>query len=109
MGLFALKYRSGEEGGTPGGTPELVITPEAYDFGRVSVRGGEVSTLFLIENLGDGDLIIDDMDTSCACTSATVVYNGEEGPRFNMREHGTNPQWWSQRIPPGERAYLKVY
>ena len=91
------------------GTPKMVITPEAYDFGTVSVRGGEVSTLFLIENRGDGDLVIDDMDTSCACTSATIVYNGKEGPRFNMREHGTNPKGWSQRIHPGEKAYLKVY
>ncbi len=98
---------SGEE--SVEGTPALVITPEAFDFGTVSVRGEEVSTLFLIENRGDGDLVIDDMDTSCACTSATIVYNGKEGPRFNMREHGTNPKWWSQRIPPGEKAFLKVY
>jgi hypothetical protein len=91
------------------GTPKMVITPEAYDFGTVSVRGGVVTTTLLIENRGDGDLVIEDMDTSCGCTSASVIYNGREGPLFNMREHGTNPKGWSQRIHPGEKAYLKVY
>jgi hypothetical protein len=107
IGIYSLKFSKSEE--IIEGTPKMVITPEAYDFGTVSVRGGVVTTTFVIENRGDGDLVIDDMDTSCGCTSASIIYNGKEGPKFNMREHGTNPKWWSQRIHPGEKAYLKVY
>ena len=106
-GLYLLKSSNDEE--VIEGTPKMIISPESHDFGTVSVRGGEVSTSFVIENRGDGDLVISDMETSCSCTSATIVYNGKEGPRFNMREHGTNPKGWSQRIHPGEKAYLKVY
>jgi len=91
------------------GTPSMAISSQSYDFGRVSVSGGVVTTSFLIQNRGQGDLVIEDMDTSCGCTSASIIYRGEEGPKFNMREHGTNPSRWSQRIHPGEEAYLKVY
>ncbi|WP_456473679.1 DUF1573 domain-containing protein [Candidatus Pyrohabitans sp.] len=106
-GFYLLKSQETEE--VIEGTPIMVISPESHDFGMVSVRGGEVSTSFVVENRGDGDLVISDMETSCACTSATIEYRGKEGPRFNMREHGTNPKGWSQRIHPGEKAYLKVY
>ncbi len=54
------------------------------------------------------DLIIDNMDSSCMCTSASVIYNGKEGPKFNMAMHG-NPKGWSVTIPPGDEAQLKIY
>jgi hypothetical protein len=53
-------------------------------------------------------LRIFDMETSCSCTTASVVYNGIEGPYFNMRDHGTNPKDWSVEINPGDSAQLKV-
>ncbi len=92
------------------GAPAIVITPDSYDFGRVSsVKGKVVSTLFTVENTGRSDLIINNMDSSCGCTTAALIVNGVEGPRFSMSMHGTNPRGGSARLKPGEQAQLKIY
>jgi len=90
------------------GKPVFTLAPASKDLGEVSVRGGVVTTEFEISNAGTGNLIFRDMETSCACTSATVIAHGKEGPRFGMRMHG-NPVGWSLVLKPGERAKLKVY
>ena len=43
------------------------------------------------------------------CTSASLIYNGQESPKFSMSMHGNNPENFELRIPPGETAQLKVY
>jgi len=89
--------------------PVIVITPSHHNFGVVSTAKGEVSALIEISNNGTEALVINKMDTSCGCTSASIVSNGEEGPRFSMSMHGTNPKNWQQVIPPGKSVQLKVY
>lgn len=89
--------------------PIIVITPSHYNFGMVSTAKGEVSTLIEISNNGTQALVINNIDTSCGCTSASIVDDGEEGPRFSMSMHGTNPKNWQQVIPPGKSVQLKVY
>lgn len=91
------------------GAPAIKITPAAYDFGRLRAVSKVVSTLFTVENTGKGDLIINNMDSSCGCTTAALVVNGVEGPRFSMSGHGTNPRGWSAQLKPGEQAQLKIY
>jgi hypothetical protein len=92
----------------PKNKPIIHIEPEVYDFGDVSQAKGIASTILTIRNDGKADLIIDNLDTSCMCTSASVIYNGKEGPKFNMAMHG-NPKGWSVTIPPGDEAQLKIY
>lgn len=104
---FAVYGCFGDSSGD--GVPSILILPKYHDFGNVSVSGGEVSTTFVIENRGTGTLIIEKLDTSCGCTTATVTYNGKESPRFTMEGHGTNPKRWKLKIPPGGEALLKVY
>ncbi|MEE8400656.1 MAG: DUF1573 domain-containing protein [Candidatus Hydrothermarchaeaceae archaeon] len=90
------------------GDPKITFTQKTINLGDVSVLGGPVSTKFGIKNDGGGILTISDMETSCACTSASVIYEGIEGPMFNMRAHGTNPTDWSVKIKPGDTADLKI-
>ncbi|NOZ83184.1 MAG: DUF1573 domain-containing protein, partial [Euryarchaeota archaeon] len=71
--------------------------------------GGEVSTDLKLRNIGDKPLVLSYIDSSCACTTASVVYEGKEGPRFTMSEHGTNPENWRLSIPPGDEAILRIY
>lgn len=85
---------------------EMSISPSSYDFKDVSQKEGVVSTSFVIENTGTSDLIIDDMLSSCGCTSATLTVDGQEGPRFGMHN---NPRNWSETIAPGGEAELIVY
>lgn len=93
----------------PKNAPIMEITPESYNFGQVSQAKGTVSTTMTIRNIGVGDLILKNMDTTCGCTSAAIVKNGIEGPRFSMSMHGTNPKDWREIIPAGQSVELKVY
>ena len=96
------------QAGTGGGTPEIVVTPMVRDLGEVSVSGGTVTTLFTVKNVGDGKLVITDMETSCMCTEAALIVDGVEGPKLGMRGHGVRPVW-SAELAPGQEAPLKVY
>ena len=73
-------------------------------------KKGTVAAFFMIKNEGKKDLVIERLDTSCGCTTASIVFQGKEGPRFAMVGHGIeNPKDWKLSIPPGQSAQLKVY
>lgn len=93
----------------PKDNPKIVIEPSYYNFGDVSQAKGITTTTFTIKNEGTSDLVIDNMESSCMCTTASIIYNGAEGPIFGMSMHGGNPKEWSVSIPPGEEAQLKIY
>lgn len=94
----------------PANRPIISLSPDFYDFGDVSQSKGEISVYFEIKNNGEDDLIIDRLDTSCGCTSASIVFQGIESPRFAMAGHGIeNPTDWKITIPTGKTAQLKVY
>ena len=94
----------------PENRPIISLSSESFDFGDVSQKNGVVSTLFEIKNEGKQDLIIDKLDSSCGCTSASVVFQGAEGPRFAMAGHGIeSPSDWKAVIPPGQSGQLKIY
>lgn len=90
-------------------SPRIQVTPVQYDFGDVKAGSSAVSTVMEVGNVGKGSLIINSMDSSCGCTSASMIVDGQEGPRFSMSSHGTNPRDWSVTLKPGETAQLKVY
>lgn len=95
----------------PADRPIIAVNPDSYDFGDVSQKKGIVITLFELKNEGKSDLVIDKLETSCGCTSGSIVYQDKEGPKFSMPGHGTDEETegWQATIPPGEKAQLKVY
>ena len=93
----------------PKDAPLIEVSPPSYNFGTVSQAAGEASGTLTLANKGNEALILKGMDTSCGCTSAAVVSDGVEGPRFSMAMHGTNPKNWKQVILPGESVQLKIY
>jgi hypothetical protein len=105
--LYA-QWGADRSGQVAGGTPQIQVQPLSLDLGEVSVRGGTVTTLFDVKNVGDGELVIQDMETSCMCTEAALIVDGVEGPKLGMRGHGARPVW-SARLTPGQEATLKVY
>ena len=88
--------------------PKISIDEDTYDFGVIRQSDGEVSTTFNIMNSGKSDLIIEDLDTSCMCTTASLLFDGKESPTFGMSAHGANPKDFSLNIPPGQSATLKI-
>ncbi len=91
--------------------PQIVIEPSFFDLGNVSQKNGITTTIFELKNEGSRDLLINRLETSCGCTSASIVYQDKEGPKFSMPGHGTNEeiQDWQVIVLPGEKAQLKVY
>jgi hypothetical protein len=88
----------------------IAVEPLLSDLGDVSVAAGETSTSFTVRNDGKSDLIITGMESSCGCTTVTLVLDGVESPRFGMPGHGSEmPKGWSAVLAPGKTAELKVY
>lgn len=94
----------------PNDRPKISLAQTYFDLGNVSEKAGVVFKLFDISNGGNRDLIINKIDTSCGCTSAAIVFQGKEGPRFAMAGHGIeSPKDWQLVIPSGQTAQLKIY
>lgn len=94
----------------PADAPRIEISEVDRDLGTVSQKQGVVSTDFEFENIGESDLVINKLSSSCGCTSASVVYQDNIGPKFTMAGHGQeNPTDWEVAIKPGESAILRVY
>lgn len=94
----------------PAERPIISVIPTSEDLGDVSQKEGVITTLFEIRNEGQADLVIDRLETSCGCTSASIVYQDQEGPKFTMPGHGQeNPTDWQIKLSVGEKAQLKVY
>jgi hypothetical protein len=88
----------------------VLATPVAeHDFGNVPLSKGVVSVEVPIVNIGEEDLIISFLDSSCGCTSARVINGGNEGPVFGMSSHGKSTRDWKTIIEPEKQAILKIY
>jgi hypothetical protein len=90
----------------PAERPQIVLEPQKVDLGNVSTKEGKVESSLTITNVGQKDLVIDSLSTSCGCTMVSVVNNGQEGPVFGT---GTPSAGWSTTIRPGETAELRIY
>lgn len=95
----------------PKDAPQIEIVESKKDLGVVRQLDGTVNTTFTIKNTGKTDLLVNKLSSSCGCTSASLVYQGKEGPRFYMSGHGyeePDPNW-QVAIAPGDEAQIKVY
>lgn len=105
------EFRAELVGQAPKNRPIIVLEPTLYDMGDISQTQEIAVASFVVRNQGKEDLVINKLETSCGCTSASIVYQGEEGPKFNMPGHGINEEIgdWQASIAPNKEAELKVY
>jgi len=93
---------------TPG--DGVLATPiNSHDFGIVPVSKGVVSVEVPLVNIGEDDLVLSFLDSSCGCTSARVINDGVSGPVFGMSSSGKSPRHWQTTIKEGKQASLKIY
>lgn len=97
--IFGLSNPSQE------GQGKIEISPQKYDAGIVSMAEGLVKKTFEIKNIGEGDLKIDRIWTSCMCTTVRLKVGDKESPEFGMH---TNSTFWSQKLASGETGFLEV-
>jgi hypothetical protein len=91
----------------PADRPKIVVDPDIYDFGDVSQAEGTARAFFTVRNDGDSALVIDGLQTSCGCTTASL----EGSSFFGMPGHGgqgASPPGWSHEVPAGSTARLEV-
>ncbi|MBI2630907.1 DUF1573 domain-containing protein [Candidatus Nomurabacteria bacterium] len=68
-----------------------VLTAEEtfYDFGRISMKDGNVSKIFKVTNRGNTDVNLTNVSTSCMCTAAYILRDdGSKLGPFGMPGHG---------------------
>lgn len=107
LGLAAVLYVRQPKTIAPGdGVLSIPVTE--HDFGDISVKRGTVSAEVPLVNIGEGDLVISFLETSCGCTSVQAINDGEAGPVFGMAAHGASPQDWRTTIKAGGKASLKI-
>jgi hypothetical protein len=94
----------------PATAQRVSITPATFDLGDVFMDVDEVPMSFTVTNQGERVAVVTYIETSCDCTSAALVVDGREGPRFKMG-HDTPPGTfdWRAVLAPGEEATLMVY
>ena len=107
-GAFLLS--SSGTGGTPtaeGAPSKLVATESSYDFGTVSMAKGKVTKQFMVKNSTSNPITVQKVYTSCMCTTATLVVDGNRVGPFGMPGHGIVPTI-SQAIASGAAAVIEA-
>lgn len=79
----------------------------AYDFGTISMAAGEVRHKFGIRNLSALPVNIEKMYTSCMCTIASLIADGESFGPYGMLGHGFIPKI-NKTIDSGAEAMVEV-
>lgn len=87
---------------------KVQIAEESRDLGTMAVSE-ERSAEFSFRNVGGKPLEISQVRTSCMCTFAHVIIDGEESPAFNMEMHNAPAvQSWKGVVEPGLTATVRV-
>ena len=77
-----------------GGTPDIGLETTRHDFGAIG-QGEVATTEISVRNVGQGDLKIETVSTSCGCTSAqvepTTIAPGAEGRLIIRYDSGVHP------------------
>ncbi len=87
------------------GAPKMATDSTNYNFGKVSMVDGLVKHNFIIRNDGDGDLRLSNIKTSCMCTTAVLIVDGQRSQSFGMHDASVS---WSKKIKPGQSAELEI-
>ncbi|MBI4136490.1 DUF1573 domain-containing protein [Candidatus Roizmanbacteria bacterium] len=83
---------------------DVYVDEKSFDWGEVDINNGKVEKTFAIKNNGSDPLLLRNVVTSCMCTTATLVYNGEKSPAFGMHQKSD----YALSVLPGEAAELLV-
>lgn len=80
-----------------------IETPETnFDFNDIVYSGGDAIHEFKIKNIGDKELQIANLKTSCTCTKTYLKTQAGNGPAFNMHSQSD----WIGKLNPGEEASI---
>lgn len=86
---------------------KLTAEETLYNFGKISMRDGNVSKIFKVTNSGASDVKLTEVSTSCMCTAAYILRDdGSKLGPFGMPGHGDGKA--GEIIPVGESRNIEV-
>lgn len=107
LGFAIFDNRGGQVAGYSNddpNAPRLELLEKNYDFGKISLDS-VVKHDFLIKNTGVNPLVINNLMTSCHCTSVIFkVPNKPDSPAFGMHQDAG----WQGEIASGQQAVVEV-
>ena len=89
-------------------TDQLTALETFYDFGTISMKNGKVSKVFKLTNSTDGDIKVPSVTTSCMCTTAYILRDGERSRPFGMPGHGGAVPKANAVVASGESLDIEV-
>lgn len=84
--------------------PDISALPNPVEMGTIPDQPKTV--LVEIENVGNADLKITGLRTSCVCTSVVLELHGQDSPRFTGPEPSVT--WLGVTMAPGESGTLRI-
>jgi len=93
----------------PARTGDGLIAEEVfYDFGKISMKDGNVSKRFKVTNNSGEDINVPNLTTSCMCTAAYFIRpDGSKNGPFGMPGMGFVPKL-NETIKKGQSAEIEV-
>ncbi|MEK7512412.1 MAG: DUF1573 domain-containing protein [Patescibacteria group bacterium] len=88
-------------------TSQLQAVESSYDFGSISMANGKVTKIFSIMNNTAQSITVKKLYTSCMCTKATLIKEGESFGPFGMPAHGFIPEV-NTNIESNQEAQVEV-
>lgn len=85
----------------------LSADARSYDFGVISMAAGRVKHTFSVRNTGTDPLTVKKLYTSCMCTTASMLKDGQTYGPFGMPMHGPIPEI-NQTLAPGQTVPIEV-
>ena len=91
------------------GTGILTAEETFYDFGRISMKDGNVSKIFTVTNTGSENINVPSLYTSCMCTNAYILsMDGSRKGPFGMPGHGGAVPKANAIVKSGESIDIEV-
>lgn len=110
IGIAVLVSNSTSTSGTKASVTKtagakISVDHSSKSVGNIPYNGGDLIHVVPIKNIGDKDLEIANMATSCMCTKAYLKIGNTKSDEFGMK--GMNaPSAWKGIIKPGQTAEI---
>ena len=105
-GMYAAITLSGSSGAAVEQVvgSEIAFLEKTADFGEVALDGGNVVKSFVVENIGESELVLANFSTSCMCTTVKLKTGEGESVEFGMHTKSK----WQGKIAPGEKGEVII-
>lgn len=83
--------------------PVIEVKETTFDLGKMNIKDSRDHE-FTVTNTGKSDLLVKQFTTSCGCTYANVIKDGDKSPKFSMHINSD----WQTSLEPGKSLIVKV-